>query len=288
MKLKQLFLLLAFALILTQQACSQIGGYSTSPTGLKYKFIKGSGKDVKPLVSDIVTVKMDYFINDSLLFSSSKMGKPMQFPLNPIAFKGDFFEGISIMSAGDSASFICPADSVFLRIFRVKQMPPFVVPGSTMRFEISLDSFMTKKDFEELKLAEATALQQGSDQRLKDYIKEKGITVEPLASGLYYIETQKGTGNLPKQGEKIRVHYRGTLLDGTPFDASYDRNQPFDFVLGMGQVIRGWDEGLSLMHEGGKATLILPYNLAYGERATGQIPPFSPLVFEVELIEIIK
>ena len=275
-------------ILVSLQACAQNGGYSKKDTGLQYRFFRGDGQNGNPQVTDIVTVKMDYFINDSLLFTSTKLGKPMQFPLSPAAFKGDFFEGIATMSIGDSASFLCPADSVFLRIFRVKQMPPFVKPGAIMRFEIALDSFLTKEAFEEAKVAESQALIEASNQSLKSYIAEKGITSMPTESGLYYVETLKGTGKFPQKGERIKVHYKGTLLDGTPFDSSIERNQPFEFVLGMGQVIRGWDEGLALMQEGGKATLILPFNLAYGERAAGQIPPFSPLVFEVELIEIIK
>ena len=82
------------------------------------------------------------------------------------------------------------------------------------------------------------------------------------------------------------MHYRGTLFDGTQFDASYDRNEPFTFELGVGQVIAGWDEGIALMKKGGKATLLIPSAIGYGERGAGDmIPPFTPLVFEVELID---
>lgn len=287
MKSVRFFITVAFVATISFSACSQ-GGYKTSDSGLQFRFHRGGGEKDKPQVSDVVFVKMDYFINDSALFSSKDMPKPMQFPLSPSAFKGDFFEGIAMMSAGDSASFICDADSVFKKIFRVKHMPAFVKSGSLMRFEIAVDSFVSKETYTERKQSEAKKLADEGQQKLKAYIQEKGYAAEPLESGLYYIETLKGTGKQPQKGEKIKVHYRGTLLDGTKFDASYDRNQPFEFVLGMGQVIRGWDEGLALMHEGGKATLVIPYQLAYGERGTGPIPPFSPLVFEVELIEIVK
>lgn len=287
MKLGRMFVLLILLSAFGLPACSQ-KSYHTAESGLQYRFIKGEGKGEKPQTSDIVIVKMDYYINDSLLFSSKQLEKPMEFGLMPPTFKGDFFEGISIMSKGDSASFLCQADSVFFRIFRVKRLPEFVKPNAVMRFEISLDSFMTQQAFNERKLAEAQALADAGHQALLEYVKEKSITQTPRESGLYYIETVKGTGKQPKEGEKVKVHYRGTLLNGTEFDASYNRNQPFEFVLGMGQVIKGWDEGIALMREGGKATLILPYELAYGERAAGQIPPFSPLVFEVEFIEIVK
>ena len=85
----------------------------------------------------------------------------------------------------------------------------------------------------------------------------------------------------------MKVHYTGRLLDGTKFDSSLDRNDPIEFKLGQGMVIKGWDEGIALLKVGGKALLIIPSNLAYGSRgAGGVIPPFSPLTFEVELVSV--
>ena len=123
---------------------------------------------------------------------------------------------------------------------------------------------------------------------IKDYLKEhKYKRAKPTDSGLYYIETLEGAGEQAEKGDIVRVHYTGTLLDGTKFDSSYDRNEPFEFTLGAGRVIKGWDEGIAMMKEGGKATLIIPSDLAYGNRAVGKvIPANSTLVFEVELVEI--
>jgi peptidylprolyl isomerase len=84
----------------------------------------------------------------------------------------------------------------------------------------------------------------------------------------------------------VKVHYTGKLLDGTKFDSSVDRGEPFGFTLGKGQVIKGWDEGIGLMNVGGKATLIIPSSIAYGDRDMGTIPPYSTLVFDVELLEV--
>ena len=104
-------------------------------------------------------------------------------------------------------------------------------------------------------------------------------------SGLYYKIISKGKGGLPVKGKSVSVHYKGMLLDSTIFDSSYSRNQPIEFTLGFGQVIPGWDEGISLLKKGSKATLIIPPNLAYGSAgAGGVIPPNSTLIFEVELI----
>ncbi|MEA5583565.1 FKBP-type peptidyl-prolyl cis-trans isomerase [Nodularia harveyana UHCC-0300] len=106
-------------------------------------------------------------------------------------------------------------------------------------------------------------------------------------SGLKYIELQEGTGATPEPRKTVVVHYTGTLEDGTKFDSSRDRNSPFEFKIGIGQVIKGWDEGLSTMKIGGRRQLIIPPELGYGSRgAGGVIPPNATLLFDVELLDI--
>ena len=108
--------------------------------------------------------------------------------------------------------------------------------------------------------------------------------VEQTRSGLQYLVLEEGSGNTPAATDMVKVHYHGTLLDGSVFDSSVDRGQPISF--GLNQVIPGWTEGLQLMKEGGKTRLFIPSELAYGDRATGTIPPGSLLIFDVELIEV--
>jgi FKBP-type peptidyl-prolyl cis-trans isomerase len=107
------------------------------------------------------------------------------------------------------------------------------------------------------------------------------------ASGLEYIEKTAGTGAQAAAGKTVAVHYTGKFPDGKVFDESYGRGQPIEFVLGRGQVIKGWDEGIALMKVGGKAQLVIPPQLGYGERgAGGVIPPNATLVFDVELVAV--
>ncbi len=115
---------------------------------------------------------------------------------------------------------------------------------------------------------------------------EKVIT---LPSGLKYVDLKVGTGEAAQKGQKVRVHYTGWLKDGKKFDSSVDRNEPFEFNLGAGQVIKGWDEGVAGMKVGGKRRLIIPPDLAYGSRGAGGVsPPNAELTFEVELLGIVK
>lgn len=121
-------------------------------------------------------------------------------------------------------------------------------------------------------------------------------TSEPVAdengvytteSGLKYEKLESGDGAQPQTGQTVMVHYTGMLEDGTVFDSSRERNRPFSFRIGVGQVIRGWDEGVGMMHVGDRWKLIIPPELGYGERgAGGVIPPNATLIFDVELLRI--
>jgi peptidylprolyl isomerase len=137
-----------------------------------------------------------------------------------------------------------------------------------------------------LALSLATALPVAAQD--KDKVMTDATTT---ASGLQIIDTVAGTGASPKSGQTCSMHYTGWLYKdgakGAKFDSSVDRGQPFDFTIGVGQVIKGWDEGVSTMKVGGKRTLIIPANLGYGARgAGGVIPPNATLMFDVELLGV--
>ena len=109
------------------------------------------------------------------------------------------------------------------------------------------------------------------------------------ASGLKYVDAVVGKGASPAAGKQVKVHYTGTLENGKKFDSSVDRNEPFSFTIGVGQVIKGWDEGVMTMKVGGKRKLIIPSKLGYGARgAGGAIPPNATLLFDVELLDVAK
>lgn len=131
-------------------------------------------------------------------------------------------------------------------------------------------------------LADNPPAQQKVSQGSKKMTDKTPVTT---ASGLQYVEEVVGTGATPKTGQTVVVHYTGTLESGKKFDSSRDRNQPFEFTLGVGQVIKGWDEGISTMKVGGKRKLTIPPQLGYGARgAGGVIPPNATLLFDVELL----
>jgi len=128
---------------------------------------------------------------------------------------------------------------------------------------------------------------QNDDKILQDYFKSKHIKPKKTASGLYYTINKEGKGPHAVTGQTVTMGYKGTFLDGKQFDANMDDNykvtRPFHFVLGRGQVIQGWDEGVQLLNKGCRATMYLPSGIAYGARGAGPIPPNAVLIFEVEV-----
>jgi FKBP-type peptidyl-prolyl cis-trans isomerase len=259
------------------------------PSGLYFtETQKGNGQKPKP--GDIARFHFKVTdITGRVFFSSFDQGEPMRWESGKEFDNAGATEALNLMSKGSKASVIVPSKLAFGEQGRGQMVAPY----STLLYDFEMLDFMSKAQFEkeqeaEKKKAEEAkqSAKQGEQGLIRKYLKDNNITVSPTASGLYYIEKTKGTGANPVNGQKVTVHYTGMLLDGTKFDSSVDRNQPFEFVLGQGQVIKGWDEGIALMKKGGKARLVIPSAIAYGENGRmPTIPPSATLVFDVELID---
>ena len=156
--------------------------------------------------------------------------------------------------------------------------------GDAEAHQIVQEFFAKQEEKQKAEAAEkGKAAKQDGEKFLAENGKKEGVIT--TASGLQYQVLREGNGQSPKATDTVECHYEGTLIDGTKFDSSYDRGQTATFPLN--QVIAGWTEGLQLMKEGGKYRFFIPYELGYGERGAGaSIPPFSTLVFDVELVSV--
>lgn len=204
-------------------------------------------------------------------------------------FSEGFDQALLTMKKGGIATIIIPSNLAF----GVDGVQGIIPPYSPLVFEVEVVNVLTKEEFEKIQAeeqakmqAEAEAAVEKERVEMQQYLDDNNIKLAPTASGLYYIENEKGNGIKAEPGKTVTVHYDGYLLDGTKFDSSRDKGQTFEFVLGQGQVIPGWDQAIEYMNIGTKATFIIPSRLAYGTRGSGRIPPNSPLRFEVELIDV--
>ena len=266
---------------------SKFPGFDETETGLFYKFYTNVDDTLYPQINDFMEVDMIYATEDTVMFDSRDLPKPMQLPMVASVHTGDIYEGLAMMNIGDSATFICNADSVLTKLFRFRSIPPELDSVEVIYFHVKMKDIMSKEAMDAKREAEMKRLSE-EEAGLRDaFLSQNYPDAQPTESGLYFISQKKGKGKKPEVGQKVKVHYTGTFLNGEKFDSSVDRDQPFEFTLGQGQVIKGWDEGIALLRVGDKATLKIPSELGYGSRGAGDaIPPNSTLYFDVELMEV--
>lgn len=311
--MKKITLLSAAAIGFVLTSCSgdsDFEGYTKAENGLHYKFFNHNESGVKINEGDGIT--FSYVIsnnkNDSVIVDSKSVSQDgsgfTKFLMPKTSFVGSLEDGMYMMAKGDSAAFIFSADSFFFKTMKYKELPPQFKPGEKLKAIVKIKDVLGKKELEENQkqqmaeqekmMKEAEAKEKGD---LDKYLADNKVTVKPTESGLYFIEVKKGSGAHPKAGDQVEVNYTGRLLDGKIFDTSYEAVAkegnvfnpqrpygPIKFILGQGQVIKGWDEAIALLAKGGKAKIILPSNIAYGPNGGGPIPPFAPLTFDVELV----
>jgi FKBP-type peptidyl-prolyl cis-trans isomerase len=259
-------------------SCDKIpGGAQKTATGLEYELLDDKEGPTAKL-DDFITLHISYKTEkDSLLNSTYTMGRPITSKVGPPMFKGAFEEGLLLLSAGDSAHFWIPSDSIF-KGQPAEQRPKFLPPGSKIKYAVRVVKIENSKNIESTQ-----------SKAISEYAAKNNVKLEKTESGLYYVVSEMGTGPKALPGDTVSVHYVGTTLDeGKEFDNSRQRNQPFNFPVGQGMVIPGWDEGLQLFPKGTKAKLVIPSKLAYGEQGAPGSPigPNATLVFEIELLDV--
>ncbi len=280
-------------MVLFFTACGGSPEFKKTDSGLHY-IVHKSNRGAKAVIDNIVKMDVAYrYPADSVFFSSVNFGEPMYIQVIPSDYSGDIYEGLRMLAKGDSVTFKLDAMNFFTVTQRMPMVPDFIHQDDSVYVDIVLHEIFTQDEFQAYQdnkmqdMINEQEIARHEEEGLRErYLLENNITVEPEESGLIIIVKEEGSGPKPQSGQNVKVHYTGTMLDGTKFDSSVDRGQPFTFRLGAGQVIRGWDEGVSKLNIGSKAKLIIPSYLAYGEQQRGPvIKPFSTLIFEIEVID---
>ncbi|PLX11280.1 MAG: hypothetical protein C0594_03880 [Marinilabiliales bacterium] len=286
--MKTIVIYLAAVLILV--ACGSEKSFEKHKSGLEYRIEYKSMSGIKPKDSDILVLDMKYYNSeDSLLFSTDEVSHEYKMQMKKPSHGGGCIEdAFALMEKGDSLVARIDAYQFFTQT-RKMQPPAFIKDNEKLTFCIKLLDILNLDELKKDITGVSVNSQKEEDEMLENYLNMTNTTVDPTNSGLYYVELEKGTGPKPIAGDVVSVHYFGSFISGKPFSETYSSGQPFRFRLGNGDVITGWEEGVSYMKEGGKARFIIPSHLAYGKEGKGmKIPPYSTLVFEVELVKVEK
>jgi len=263
-----------------------VAQYVSGPNGVKYFFWRNFNRPLHAKVGDVVFIDMiGKTDRDSIVISSYLQGGSFQIPVPPPTYKGCFYEMLTLMGEGDSAEVAVVADSLFEKSFG-SALPDFITPGSIFKLTIKMVSIITKDEYDKRMAEEMKYADENQKEDIQKYIADHHLQMTKTESGMYYQFPLKGFARRVVPGDTVTVHYTGYFLDGKIFDSSIQRDQPFTFVVGTNAIIKGWNEALQLMCLRDRMLIILPYQLAYGEKGSGSIPPYSPLIFEIELLNI--
>lgn len=288
----------------------------TAFTGCK-NFEKGEGDMMYKIHTDKggETIKEGDFVafkaiekteGDSILYSSYDYDRPSLLVKEKSVFKGDLFAALGLLSEGDSATVKINIDSMVMKMGRPQ---PADTTAKYLIYTIKVDKVIPKGKLtdslfrgkiDEFLKTEMDQAKNGEAVKVKAYVSSKGLKPTITPSGLNYVVSKPGAGAKANSGDTVVVHYTGMFLSGKVFDSSLPdvakksgtfnagrKYEPLRLPVGMRGSIPGFEEGLMLFPKGSKGTLILPSSLAYGEQGNQGIPPFTPLIFEVEMIDII-
>ncbi|SDL25244.1 peptidylprolyl isomerase [Catalinimonas alkaloidigena] len=233
-------------------------------SGVFYRITEAHADSIKPKTGEQVSISYEGYLLDGAQFGKADSTEPLSFVLNAGLIIPGLNEGVAQFRKGEKGQIFINSYHAFWDQGRDSETPYVDIPPyAPLRFDIKVLDIKTE------------------DQLIREFIADSSLTATRTSSGLYYVEQEEGQGEQAVNGKEVSVDYTGYLLSGYKFDSG----KSFGFKVGSG-VISGFSEGISLMKKGGKALLIMPSSLAYGEQGSNAIPPYAPLIFEVKLVEV--
>ena len=285
--MKNTFILFAFLFLAGCSQHSKYPGFSRGKEGVYFQLHKIGESSREAMYSDYITADIQYATMDDSVFFEGRR----KLQLNKSGAKGSVEACFRMLAEGESATFIISADEFFTKSLETS-LPDYFNPGDMMKIKLDIIDIQTQREYEQEKEAFLNWIEDFGDYEkviLQQFLKEEKLPVQPTKSGLYYLCLKEGSGKKVEKGDTVTVNYEGQFLNGKFFDSTVRRKQPFQFVYGTEwQVVDGLEEAIGMMKEGEKSLFILPSNLAFGTEgsSTGIVPPFTSLIFEVELLSI--
>lgn len=285
--MKKYIALLFLIVIFSCSNDSPYPGFKKGKKGIYFKLHKIGESSDKAKYGDYITSDIVYkTMKDSVFFVGRRK---LQLLKNDA--KGSIEECFKMLTIDDSATFIIEADEFFNKTLETA-LPDFLSAMSKMKVSLNIIEIQTQTEYQNEKEAFLNWIEDFGEYEkiiLKQFIQEENVNVKHLGSGLYYLNIKEGTGKTIEVGDTITINYEGKFLNGKFFDSTIRRNQPFQFVYGTEwQVVEGLEEAIGMMREGEKSLFILSSDLAFGTEgsSTGIIPPFTSLIFEVEILAV--
>ncbi len=279
-------ILVSLVLIFAAEACNRPKGYSRSEHGFYYHLLELGNSDRKAEVGSHVAARIAYYTrDDSLLYS-----RRITLNLRSGAGAGNIDHMLLLMHEGDSASFILDADEYFMT--SANQPAPAHLSGRQFKVGIRLEQVRSSEEYQKEKeafMAWASNLAEYEQKILEDYLENRLPEADAMQEGYFKLIREEGSGRTVAQGDTVRLHYKGRFLNGRFVDSSYPLGEAFTLVYGQeDQLIEGLDRVVGTMREGEVALAILPSKMAYGAggSSTGIVPPFTPMIYELTILEI--
>jgi len=276
-----IFLLLA--------GCSKYPGYKPITSDIYYSLIQFGYKEKRPSAGDYITISIEYRTRDDSVFFFAQRKVKIKSPSDQTSVDHCFLE----MNQGDSASFIFPAIKFFKNTLK-RNLPEFISPDDIMQMNVRLLEIQSEEEFlfeKHLFLTWSAELSTYEKKILQKFMDKENPGIKPNSDGFYMLTINQGNDCLIKTGDHIWVHYEGKFINGKFFDGTYKSDEPVDFTYGTQFIlIPGLEKALAYMSEGQKAIIILPSELAYGEKGdnSGIIPPYTSLIYTLEVIKVEK
>ncbi len=298
MKRKIILTLMLSMAFITNAQKHDIKSFTKADNGVTYQIQKINPEGQRVKEGDLVIGKFAIYYGDSLVYN--KLNRPSE-PIFPVlaknqVFKGDLIDGLKMMHVGDVTTFAFPTDSMTKHNTGV----PKTLKADYVFYQVEVDSVASLAEVERKERAMADSLLKVEYESIMDYLAKENWDKTPI-DGVFIKHLNNGTGAKIKDGDKVKMHYVGQLLNGTVFDCSLEdvakannmyveqrKYEPLEFTVGEGRLIRGFEAAAKQMKKGGKAIVLIPSESAYGARDMGVIKPFSPLLFTLEVVDVTK